>query len=172
LDVHNNILGNTIKRMNVKTKRLALGGLNLVVGLLVGLLAIFMGLLSALPIGISGVNASGLPVTLSFQFTSLVFAATIVGFAAAFIVATVGWLTGRISDRRLAQASFIGIVLAALSVLTLTSWTWNPAVLLVSALIAGLLAVPLILNVWVVQRASRREEDSVIGDVSISNRPQ
>jgi MFS family permease len=166
--------------VNVRTNRITLGALNLVVGLLVGLLAIVMGLLSALPIGISGLNASGLPVTLSFQFTSLVFAATIVGFAVAFVVATVGWLTGRISDRRLAQASLIGIVLAALSVVILTFWAWDPAVLLVSvlvagmfALIAGLLAVPLILNVWVVRRASRREEEPVIGDdISISNRPQ
>lgn len=143
------------------TKRFALGGLNLVVGLIVAVVALLLGLLSALPIALSGVDASGIPVTAGTRFTQLLFAVGTVGFALAFAFPIAGWLTRRVSNLQLARASLVGIGFAALSAIAAATWTMDLGVALALAGLFGLLALPLALNAWVVRSAARRETTTV-----------
>lgn len=147
--------------MKNSTKRLALGGLNLVFGLVVALVAVLSGLLAALPIFISGVDASGLPVTASTRFTQLLYAVGTVGFALAYAVTIAGWFTRRVSDLRLAQASLVGIGFAALSVVAAATWTMDPVVALGLTAVFGVLALPLAIDAWVVRSAARGEPATV-----------
>lgn len=147
--------------MKNSTKRLALGGLNLVVGLVVALVALLMGLLSALPIALSGFDTPGVPVTAGTRFTQLLFAVGTVGFALAFAFPIAGWLTRRVSNLRLARASLVGVGFAALSAIAAATWTVDPAVALALVGVFGLLSLPLALNAWVVRSASRRGTTTV-----------
>lgn len=135
--------------MNIK--RIALGGTNLVFALLAILVAMLFGLLSALPIAITGLNASGFPVTLVERVGQLAFALSTFGFAAVLIATTAGWFTGRVSLRLLSRFSLVGLGFAVLAVLSAVPFTEELIGLLVAAVIPGFFAIPLAINVVAVR---------------------
>ncbi|SFR55463.1 hypothetical protein [Halogeometricum limi] len=130
-------------------KRLALGGGNVVGALLALVIAVLFGLLSALPLVISGLSASGEPISTTVRFANVLVVVGTVGLALACVVAAGGWFTDAVSRRVQRRASIAGIALAVLGSVGTGLMSGTLLGVLVMGAMLGIPAIALVTNLFV-----------------------